>query len=309
MKINEIISKRNKVWKHKEEIPSWVNLDEVGLDQFFTSSEVAKTYYKKMCDFLKSKNIKLKDCLFIEPSAGKGAFFNLLPKNQRIGIDIYSLDNEIIEMDFLSWTPPKTDKKIIFIGNPPFGYRAWLALAFLNHASKFADYVFFILPMSFQSEAKGSPKSRVKNLKLVFSEVIKENAFRTLEDKKVKVNALWQCWEKGINENLIIDDMKEFVDIFTVDQREERLCGHKKIDKADFFIQRTFYNDPPSLVKNFSEVKYVCGYGVILKKNKTKILNILKKIDWVKYSNLTTHNCRHISIYHIKKALIEGGIK
>lgn len=309
MKINEIISKRNKVWKHKEEIPSWVNLDEVGLDQFFTSSEVAKTYYKKMCNFLKSKNIKLKDCLFIEPSAGKGAFFNLLPKNQRIGIDIYSLDNEIIEMDFLSWTPPKTDKKIIFIGNPPFGYRAWLALAFLNHASKFADYVFFILPMSFQSEAKGSPKSRVKNLKLVFSEVIKENAFRTLEDKKVKVNALWQCWEKGINENLIIDDMKEFVDIFTVDERKERLCGHKKIDKADFFIQRTFYNDPPSLVKNFSEVKYVCGYGVILKKNKTKILNILKKIDWVKYSNLTTHNCRHISIYHIKKALIEGGIK
>lgn len=309
MNINKIISKRNEAWQNKIEIPNWVNLNDVGLDQFFTNSNVAEIYYKKMCDFLKNENIKIEDCLFIEPSAGSGAFFNLLPKYQRIGIDICSLNEEIIEMDFLDWVPPKTDKKIIFIGNPPFGYRAWLALAFLNHASKFADYVFFILPMSFQSEGQGSPKHRVKGLQLLHSEIINNNTFETLEGKKVKINALWQCWKKGINEKKTFDDVKEFLDIFTVDKRKERLCGHKKIDKADFFIQRTFYDNPPNLVTCFSEVKYVCGYGIIFKKNKTKILNILKNIDWIKYSNLTTHNCRHISIYHIKKALIEGGIK
>jgi len=44
------------------------------------------------------------------------------------------------------------------IGNPPFGYRACLALAFVNHAARFADYIVMILPMGFQSNGKGNPK-------------------------------------------------------------------------------------------------------------------------------------------------------
>ena len=44
------------------------------------------------------------------------------------------------------------------------------------------------------------------------------------------------------------------------------------MDKADFFIQRTFYNEAPKLVKNFSDVKYTCGYGIILKKKKKKLI-------------------------------------
>ena len=60
----------------------------------------------------------------------------------------------IIKKDFLNWTPPKTDKKIIFIGNPPFGYRAWLALNFMNHASKFADYIFLYYQCLFKVREK-----------------------------------------------------------------------------------------------------------------------------------------------------------
>ena len=30
-------------------------------------------------------------------------------------------------------------------GNPPFGYRAWLALSFVNHAGLFSDYIGFII--------------------------------------------------------------------------------------------------------------------------------------------------------------------
>jgi hypothetical protein len=50
----------------------------------------------------------------------------------------------------------------------------------------------------------------------------------------------------------------------------------------------------------------VCGYGIIIKKEKRKIKSILAGIDWNKYSNLATHNCRHISMYHIKKALLDN---
>ena len=308
MNIESIIKERNKGWKKKPEIPEWVDLEDVSLDQFFTKPEIAKKYYLKTLKFLKKENINIEDCLFVEPSAGDGSFFKLLPKNQRIGLDLYPMAEGIIKKDFLNWTPPKTDKKIIFIGNPPFGYRAWLALNFMNHASKFADYIFFILPMSFQSEGKGSSKYRVKNMKLIHSEIIPNDSFYEPNGKIVKINALWQYWTKGENKIPNFNLFNKYIDIFTVDQRKERLCGQEKMDKADFFIQRTFYNEAPKLVKNFSDVKYTCGYGIILKKKKKIIKKILSETKWKKHSNLAAHNCRHISMYHIIKALIEGGL-
>ena len=308
MNIESIIKERNKGWKKRPEIPEWVDLEDVSLDQFFTKPEIAKKYYLKTLKFLKKENINIEDCLFVEPSAGDGSFFKLLPKNQRIGLDLYPMAEGIIKKDFLNWTPPKTDKKIIFIGNPPFGYRAWLALNFMNHASKFADYIFFILPMSFQSEGKGSSKYRVKNMKLIHSEIIPNDSFYEPNGKIVKINALWQYWTKGENKIPNFNLFNKYIDIFTVDQRKERLCGQEKMDKADFFIQRTFYNEAPKLVKNFSDVKYTCGYGIILKKKKKLIKKILSETNWEKHSNLAAHNCRHISMYHIIKALIEGGL-
>ena len=308
MNIESIIKERNKGWKKKPEIPEWVDLEDVSLDQFFTKPEIAKKYYLKTLKFLKKENINIEDCLFVEHSAGDGSFFKLLPKNQRIGLDLYPMAEGIIKKDFLNWTPPKTDKKIIFIGNPPFGYRAWLALNFMNHASKFADYIFFILPMSFQSEGKGSSKYRVKNMKLIHSEIIPNDSFYEPNGKIVKINALWQYWTKGENKIPNFNLFNKYIDIFTVDQRKERLCGQEKMDKADFFIQRTFYNEAPKLVKNFSDVKYTCGYGIILKKKKKLIKKILSETNWEKHSNLAAHNCRHISMYHIIKALIEGGL-
>ena len=111
MNIESIIKERNKGWKKKPEIPEWVDLEDVSLDQFFTKPEIAKKYYLKTLKFLKKENINIEDCLFVEPSAGDGSFFKLLPKNQRIGLDLYPMAEGIIKKDFLNWTPPKTDKK------------------------------------------------------------------------------------------------------------------------------------------------------------------------------------------------------
>lgn len=298
---------RNKMWNKNEYIPSWVNINDVKLDNYYTKPEIAEEYYSKFVSFLQNENVDIDSYKFIEPSAGNGSFFNLLPKDKRLGLDVLPLHNEIIMQDFLSWQPNNINEKYIFIGNPPFGYRAWLALAFMNHAAKFADYIGFILPMSFQSEGKGSSKHRVKGMQLMYSEQIPSNTFISLNNNEVKVNTLWQIWGKGDNNISVKKTCKQWVDIFTVDLRKERLCGQAKINNADFFLQRTFYTIPPNLVDCFSKVKYVCGYGIIIKKDKDKIINILEKTDWNKYSNLTTHNCRHISMYHIEKVLTDNG--
>jgi hypothetical protein len=306
--IDIAIELRNKNWYDNNNIPNWVNINNVGLDQFFTKNDIALHYYNSLLSFLKRKNIDINNCVFIEPSAGAGSFFGLLPEDKSIGLDIYPMAKNIIQQDFLSWEPPiEIKNKIkIFIGNPPFGYRGWLALSFMNHASKFADYIGFILPMSFQSDGKGSPKNRVKNMKLEFSETLPADSFVNPSGKTEKVNALWQIWEKG--ENIIIDKptCNEWVDIFTVDLRKERLCGVEKMSNADYFLQRTFYNHPPKLVTSFSDVKYVCGYGLIIKKEKAVVENLLNNANWSVYSNLAAHNCRHISMYHIEKVLTDN---
>jgi len=303
------ITIRDKAWQNTDRIPNWVRGREIGLDQFNTLPEVADYCWNSLQKFLKKDNVILNNYHIIEPSAGTGSFYNLLPKKNRIGIDVEKYNKEYIQQDFLTWKPNHTDNRpCIAIGNPPFGYRGWLALAFLNRASEFCDYVGFILPMSFQSDGKGSPKNRVKGMALVHSEKLPNNLFVLPNGEKTQINTLWQIWKKGDAPSLPdLSVCDAFIDLFTVDLRKERLCGMKKIDDCNTFLQRTYFGKYPKLVNNFSKVKYDCGYGIIVKRDKRKIVNILKNINWDKYSNLATHNCRHISMYHIKQALIENG--
>ena len=299
---------RDRAWQTTDRIPDWVRGREVSLDQFNTLPEVAEYCWDSFQKFLKKDKVVLGNYKIIEPSAGTGSFYNLLPKKRRIGIDIDKFNKEYIQQDFLTWEPNNTDHRpCLAIGNPPFGYRGWLALAFLNRAAEFCDYVGFILPMSFQSDGKGSPKNRVVGMTLVHSERLPEDLFVRPDGEQVQINTLWQIWKKGDAPALPdLSAADEFIDLFTVDLRKERLCGMKRIDDCNIFLQRTYFNKPPSLVDSFSKVKYVCGYGIIIKKNRRKVKEILKNADWNKYSNLATHNCRHISMYHIKLALIDG---
>jgi len=306
----EAILLRNKAWEKTDLIPNWVRGREVSLDQYNTLPSVAQYCWDSFKNYLKKDKAILKNYKIIEPSAGTGSFYNLLPKNNRIGIDVEKFNVEYIQQDFLTWTPNNTDDRpCIAIGNPPFGYRGWLALAFLNRAAEFCDYIGFILPMSFQSEGKGSPKNRVKGMTLVHSEKLSGDLFMLSNGETAQVNTLWQIWKKGEAPPLPdLSKCDEFIELFTVDFRKERLCGMNKIDACNTFLQRTYFNTPPTLVKSFSEVKYSCGYGILIKKDRKKVETILRAVDWNKYSNLATHNCRHISMYHIKQALLDNNL-
>jgi len=301
------IALRDKAWKRTDRIPEWVRGREVGLDQYNTLSMVADYCWNSFQQILKKDKVILKNYKIIEPSAGTGAFYSLLPKENRIGIDVENFNKEYIQQDFLTWEPNYTDgRPCVAIGNPPFGYRGWLALSFLNRAAEFCDYVGFILPMSFQSDGKGSPKNRVKGMTLIHSEQLSGDLFIQPNGETIQVNTLWQVWKKGDAPALPdLSACDEFIELFTVDLRKERLCGMKKINDCDTFLQRTYFGKSPILVSNFSDVKYGCGYGII-KKDKRKITKILKVIDWDNYSNLATHNCKHISMYHIKKAVLDN---
>ena len=80
------IDLRNRRWKSHGVAPSWVNMQTVGLDQFFTTAGVAKACYDEMAAFLDQQPENLSNALYIEPSAGAGAFYDLMPPDRRIEI-------------------------------------------------------------------------------------------------------------------------------------------------------------------------------------------------------------------------------
>jgi hypothetical protein len=156
------------------------------LDKFYTKTELAK--------YLVS-TIPNKYDLWVEPSAGAGAFLKFLPI-PRIGLDVEPDDNEIIQQDFFTYKP--ISQKIIVIGNPPFGYQAKLAIDFFNYAATFATTIAFIVPRTFR---KLSIQNRLSlNFELVYEEILPKNSFILLADNGITqeydVSTCWQIWNK-----------------------------------------------------------------------------------------------------------------
>lgn len=131
----------------------------------------------------------------IEPSAGSGAFSNQIP-----GCTAYDLDPEDASITKADWfTIDRTrveGKKILVIGNPPFGQQNNLAVAFINHAAKFADTVAFILPKSFMKDSV--QKLLNPHLFLRSSVILQKNSFE-LEGQDMDVPCVFQIWDYNPN--------------------------------------------------------------------------------------------------------------
>ena len=94
----------------------------------------------------------------VEPSAGMGAFYNLIDHPNKIGIDIEPKCSGVIKQDFLQWdddvvNPFGPQPKVLTIGNPPFGRQGSLAMKFIKHASIFSTTIAFILPRGFKKRS------------------------------------------------------------------------------------------------------------------------------------------------------------
>tara|TARA_Y100000992_G_scaffold128641_1_gene84702 strand:- start:255 stop:1064 length:810 start_codon:yes stop_codon:yes gene_type:complete len=115
------------------------------LDQFYTNENIAIECIKKLQDKV---DIKKYD-IHMEPSAGTGSFYNLMDISKRIGIDIDSKCEGVINMDFLNYQP-NVDNKYLVLGNPPFGKNCSMAIKFFNKAAEFSDCIAFIVPRTFK---------------------------------------------------------------------------------------------------------------------------------------------------------------
>lgn len=127
----------------------------------------------------------------IEPSAGTGAFLPYLPFHTE-ACDVDPKDPRIMEADFLRLNllscPPKPT---LFIGNPPFGRNASLAIKFFNHAATVGDIIAFIVPLSFR---KASIQNKLNlNFHLLDEMLLPKDAF-IFDGRPKHVPTVFQIW-------------------------------------------------------------------------------------------------------------------
>jgi hypothetical protein len=199
------------------------------LDQFYTRPNIANNCFQILLKTLP----RVQSRYFIEPSAGNGSFYNLLPENRRIGIDLVPAAKEIIKADFLSWRPNIYNRNnSVVVGNPPFGNRSNLAINFFNHSAEMASVIAFIVPNQFQKYSVHSKLN--KRFSLIKNIQLPEEAFYTPDNKSFSLRSVFQIWT---------DDEVNFIN--------KRILIPPPINHPDFEMYQ--YNNTPEALKVFKK--------------------------------------------------------
>jgi len=253
------------------------------IDKYYTNGEVVDK-----C--LATLNLNDYD-LAIEPSAGSGEFFKKLSGN-KLGIDIEPAAPGIIKKDYLKCdikTLVEIEKKrVLVVGNPPFGKNGALAVKFFNHSAQFCDTIAFIFPRTFRKE---SVQNRLHlNFFLQFEMAIPSESFYLPCGKKYDVPCIWQIWKKKDEERSKVKKIMEHEDFKFV----------KKIEDADFMFQRVGGN-AGAVHRDFT--RPLAAYNLI--SAPAWVFEIFQNIDWKGTSKFDTAGNPSISKGEIVEKYIE----
>lgn len=165
------------------------------LDQFYTKAEIAKACWRHFVNTLPALNRSPSDLFFVEPAAGTGAFYKRLPPKKRFGIDLIPKCADVKRQDFFKITDlPSAQQDTAVIGNPPFGKRGKLAIAFFNHAAHLADIIAFIVPVNFRKFT--THKQLDPSMRFISKLPLPRDAFHLHTGKSYSVNTEFQIWTR-----------------------------------------------------------------------------------------------------------------
>lgn len=280
-------------------------------DQFYTTKIISEYCYNKTLDVLKNIDIDTNKYYFIEPSAWSCSFYNLMPKDKRIWIDLDpKWNNNLIKQDYLDFFPDK-NKKYIVLWNPPFWLRWNLALRFINHSYNFADVVAFILPPLFDSDWKWVPKKRVIWYKLLHSEKLPLNSFEYPDWKQVTVSTIFQIWTKiNVDKIQIKKDKtcKNFIRVYSLSDwwTPSSTRNKKMLNSCDVYLPSTCFKWM-NAYNNFEDLPNRRWYWIVFLKDKKKLNNLFyNKINWQEVSFLSTNSALNLRTSLIEKVIINN---
>ena len=174
----------------------------MSLDQFYTKEDIAANYYVQLQTIVNVGDFDV----ILEPSAGKGSFFKLLPHSKRKGIDVEPKCPDIEQMDYFNFNP-KQNNTYLVIGNPPFGRISSIAVKFFNKSATFADCIAFIIPRTFKRVSIQNKLSL--DFKLVHSEDLPMEP--CCFEPKMSAKCCFQIWTRASpqRQKVIYDETHE----------------------------------------------------------------------------------------------------
>ena len=223
------------------------------LDQYYTFPLVAGNCISYLKNVLHANFFNFNAYTFIEPSAGDGAFYDLLPPDRRIGIDIEPKAEGIFRSDFLR-CDISCPRRVIVLGNPPFGKNSSMAVKFFNHASRLSavDFIAFIVPKTFR---KVSIQNRLSmDFHLVGEMNLPAKSF-IKDGKPYAVPCCFQIWQRK-------EKKREPVKF---DLENEWFEFVKKSEKPDLAVRRVGWTSG-HCTKDIADCKEQSFYFLKLKK-------------------------------------------
>jgi len=216
-----------------------------------------------------------------DPCAGSGemtrhwpgaAAYDLNPEPNQYGI-------EIKQRDFFKHTQPYTPG-LFMIMNVPYGYGSNAAIAFVNHAADYADYLLVVVPATWE---RGIYDNRINPyFHKVASKLLPENAFY-LPDNNNKVHdvpSVMQLWVRKDTPRAKTV-RRTASDIIEV-RRNKGSALHRTPDVA---IRRQGISAKSAneiITKNFNELTKDNYFYIFIKKGlKRKVMAALRNIDWM----------------------------
>jgi N6-adenosine-specific RNA methylase IME4 len=158
-------------------------------DRYFTKRPLARRLYEITTAKIAELHIQF-DC-WLEPAAGDGAFLDLLPPEDRLGIDVEPSDVEgVIQQDFLSYNDFGF-RVYGTIGNPPFGKNSNMAIRFFNYCARISSFIAFILPRTFKKDSVINKLD--ENFHLEYEELLPDNSFE-VDGRDKSVPTVFQIW-------------------------------------------------------------------------------------------------------------------
>lgn len=282
-----------------------------GIDQFYTKFEVASHCFRKFQDQASALDIDLSAYTYVEPSAGSGNFFSLMPRDRRIGIDIAPASSEIELADFLSWQPPAGRAPFVVLGNPPFGLRGHLALKFINHAAKFSDLVGFILPQLFDSDGKGVPAKRVRGLSLVHSEQLPPDSFEGPDGRPTPIHTVFQVWT-GTDQCQVARQpavtCQDWARVYSLSDGGTSASTRNRamLYACDVYLPSTCYAGMKAY-DNFDNLPHRRGYGVRVLQQRDILVDLLMTYDWATKAFKSTNSALNLRTGLIESVIVELG--
>lgn len=232
------------------------------LDQFYTDPAYAQQFYAEIqqhVDLNKYDHV-------LEPSAGTGSFYNLLDVKKRIGLDLEPKSAGIIKTDFFDWKAP-TGKKILTIGNPPFGKNAGLAVKFFNRAAKFSDVIAFVIPRTFR---KASVINRLdENFHCIYDETVPDNSF-IFNGSSYNVPCAAQIWQrkKKPRDRIVTFRLEQISHIFELVEPAH----------SDFAIQRV--GGRAGLIRTTDRTNFSAESHYFIRAHDPRVLSVFEKVDF-----------------------------